>query len=173
MKKLQFLFIVLLSPLLLISQNKISKSEVQKIIKESQVKKKNGRISLPSTKSWKFNNVDSLYFKSDTIIATQNKTNTQNGFCEFIDWTFYQKKSFILGNTSYCKEPPSRFVTKYPEDYFTITVYQVENKTMIDMLRNDKMIVDSFNVIEIENKDEFVKIKLVRRFIPEPYSKVY
>jgi len=173
MKTLQILFIFLLFPLLLISQNKISKSVVQKIIKESQVQKKNGRISLPSTKSWKFNNVDSLYFKTDTLIAIQNKTNTQNDFCEFIDWTFYRKNSFILGNTSYCKEPPSRFVTKYPEDYFTIAVYKVENKTMIDMLRNDKMIVDSFNVIEIENNDEFVKIKLVRRFIPRPYNKIY
>ncbi|RYJ36441.1 hypothetical protein NU08_4507 [Flavobacterium anhuiense] len=170
MKKLQFLFIVFLLPFLLLSQNKISKSEVQKIIKESQIQKKNGRISLPSIKSWKFNNTDSLYFKSDTLIAIQNKTNTQNDFCEFIDWTFYRKNAFILGNTSYCEEPHSRLVTKYPEDYFYIAVYQIENRTMIDMLRNDKMIVDSFNVIEIENNDEFLKIKLVRRFIPLPYN---
>jgi len=173
MKKLQFFFIFFLFPLLLLSQNKISKSEVQKIIKDSQVAKKNGSISLPSIKSWKFNNVDSLYFKSDTLIAIQNKTNIQNPFCEYMDWTFYRKNAFILGNTSYCEEPPSRLVTKYPEDYFTIAIYQVENKTMIDMLRNDKMIVDSFNVIEIENNNEFLKIKLVRRFIPQPYNKVY
>lgn len=170
MKKLQFLFIVFLLPFLLLSQNKISKSEVQKIIKDSQAAKKDGSISLPSIKSWKFNNTDSLYFKSDTLIAIQNKTNTQNDFCEFIDWTFYRKNAFILGNTSYCEEPPSRLVTKYPEDYFYIAVYQIENRTMIDMLRNDKMIVDSFNVIEIENNDEFLKIKLVRRFIPLPYN---
>lgn len=156
---------------MLLSQNTISKSVVQKIIKDSKAEKKNGSITLNSIKSWKFNNVDSLYFKSDTLIAIQNKMNTKEPFCELIDWTFYRKNSFILGNASYCKEPPSRFVTKYPEDYFTIAVYQVENETMIDMLRNDKMIIDSFHVIEIENNDEFVKIKLVRRFIPGPFNK--
>lgn len=170
MKNLQFHFIAFLFPLLLLSQNKISKSEVQKIIKDSQAAKKDGSISLPSIKSWKFNNVDSLYFKSDTLIAIQNKTNTQNDFCKFIDWTFYQKNAFILGSESLCKEPPTRSVTKYPEDYFTIAVYQVEDKIMIDMLRYDKMVVDSFNVIEIENNNEFLKIKLVRRFIPLPYN---
>lgn len=41
---------------------------------------------------------------------------------------------------------------------------------MIDMLRNDKIIVDSFNITEIENNNEFLKIKLVRRFIPLPYN---
>ncbi|WP_433765855.1 hypothetical protein [Flavobacterium ginsenosidimutans] len=173
MAKLQFHFIAFLFPLLLLSQNKISKSEVQKIIKDSQAAKKDGSISLPSIKSWKFNNVDSLYFKSDTLIAIQNKTNTQNDFCEFIDWTFYQKKAFILGRCSFCKEPPSRMVTKYPKDYFSIAIYEVENKTMIDILRYDKMIVESFNVIKIESDEKFIKIKLVRRFIPEPSDEVY
>lgn len=173
MKNLQFHFIAFLFPLLLLSQNKISKSEVQKIIKDSQAAKKDGSISLPSIKSWKFNNVDSLYFKSDTLIAIQNKTNTQNDFCKFIDWTFYQKNTFILGSESLCKEPPLRKVTKYPKDYFSIAIYEVENKTIIDILRYDKIIVESFNVIKIESDEKFIKIKLVRRFIHEPYDEVY
>lgn len=173
MKKLQFLFIFFLFPLLLLSQNKIPKSTVQKIIKDSKVKMNHGTITLNSIKSWKFNNIDSLYFKSDTLIAIQNKINIQNNFCEIIDWTFYRKNAFIMGRSSYCKEPPSRLVTKYPEDYFTIAIYQVENKTMIDMFKNDKMIVESFNVIDIENDEKFITIKLVRRFVPETYNKIY
>ncbi len=30
---------------------------------------KNGKFTLPSNKSWEFNNIDSLYFKKDTLNA--------------------------------------------------------------------------------------------------------
>ena len=131
---------------------------------ENIAKRKNGSISLPSSNSWVFNNSDSLYFKLDTLIATRNKASKSKSLCESVDWTFYQKNAFILGKESNCKEPPTRSVTKYPEDYFTIAIYKVDEEVMIDVLRNDKMIVESFIVKEIDDQEDYTKLKLIRRF---------
>jgi len=164
MKKLIVLYIVFLFPIFLFAQSKITKSTLRKIIRESKVELHDGKLTLPSNKAWVFNNADSLYFKQDTLTAFLYKSLKHKSFCESIDWTFYRKKSFILGSESNCKEPPSRKVTKYPDDYFTIAIYPVENETMIDVLRYDKMIVESFIILNIEENNECTKIKLIRRF---------
>ena len=84
--------------------------------------------------------------------------------CEVVDWTFYRKNALVFGQGSNCKESPTRKVTRNPEDYYTITIYTVENETMIDVLRFDKMIVESFIVIEVSETEDYTEIKLVRRF---------
>lgn len=164
MKKYKLLCIVFLLPICLFAQSRITKSILQKIIRDSQVEMHNGKFTLPSNKSWEFNNADSLYYKQDTLTAILYKSSKHKSLCELVDWTFYRKNTFILGNESNCKEPPTRKVEKYPKDYFTIAIYTFENETMIDVLRYDKMIVESFIVMNIEENQECTKIKLIRRF---------
>ncbi len=94
------------------------------------------------------------------------KDQKHKSLCEVVDWTFYSKNAFVLGKESNCKEPPTRSVTRHPNDYFGIAIYSVENETMIDVLRYDKMIVESFIVLEVKETEDCTKIKLVRRFIP-------
>jgi hypothetical protein len=63
-----------------------------------------------------------------------------------------------------CKEPPRRSTTKFPDNYFSIAIYTVENEIIIDVLRNDKMIMESFKVFNVEENDEYNKVVLIRRF---------
>ena len=164
MNKYKLIYIIFLIPISLFAQSGPTKSAIQKIIRSSQVEIKNGKFSLPSNKSWKFNNIDSLYFKQDTLTALVHKSTKHKSLCELVDWTFYRKNAFILGKESNCKEPPSRKVTQHPKDYFTIAIYRVENETMIDILRFDKIIVESFKVLDIFENEDVTKIKLYRRF---------
>lgn len=147
------------------AQIKPTKSSIQKIVKNSIVEMKKGKFSLPSNKSWEFNNIDSLYFKKDTLNASVYKEGTKHkSLCEVVDWTFYRKNAFVLGQGSNCKEPATRKVTRNPKDFYKIAIYTVENETMIDILSYDKMIVESFILIEVSEAEDCTEIKMVRRF---------
>jgi hypothetical protein len=149
----------------LFAQIKPTKSTIQKIAKNSIVEMKKGKFNLPSNKSWEFNNMDSLYLKKDTLNAFVYKEGTKHkSLCEVVDWTFYLKNAFVFGQGSNCKEPTTRKVTRNPKDYYTVAIYTVENETMMDILRYDKMIVESFTVIEVLVSKYCTEIKLVRRF---------
>jgi hypothetical protein len=164
MNKYKLISIIFLISISLFAQNEPTKSTIQKIIRSSQVEMKNGKFSLPSNKSWEFNNIDSLYFKQDTLTALVYKSSKHKSLCELVDWTFYRKNAFILGQESHCKEPPSRKVTQHLKDYFTIAIYRVENETIMDVLSFDKMIVESFKILNVIESQEFTEIKLYRRF---------
>jgi hypothetical protein len=164
MRKYKLLNFIFLLPISLFAQSAITESSVQKLFNNSRVEKHNGKFMLPSDKSWNFNNADSLYYKQDTITAILYKSTKHKNLCEMVNWTFYRKNAFIKGRESLCKEPPRKSVTKNPDDYFKIAIYNVAKETMIDVLRYDKMIVESFKVLNILESDEFTEIKLARRF---------
>lgn len=165
MNNYKLTYIVFLFPICLFAQIKPTKSTIQKVVKNSVVEMEKGKLNLPSNKSWEFNNIDSLYFKKDTLNAFVYKEGTKHkSLCEVVDWTFYRKNAFVFGQGSNCKEPTTRKVTRNPKDYYTISIYTVENETMIDILRYDKMIVESFIVIEVSETEDCTEIKLVRRF---------
>lgn len=155
-----------LAPIWLIAQKQITETSVKRIFTESIVKKNNGRFTFPSELSWNFQNEDSLYYKQDTLTAIRYKSTKHKKMCEIVNWSFYKKNKFILGKESLCKEPPSGSATKYPQDYFTIAIYRVENEIMIDILNQNKIIMESFIVLEMDQNDERDKIILVRRFNP-------
>jgi hypothetical protein len=165
MNNYRLIYIVFIFPICLFAQIKPTKSTIQKIVKNSIVEMKKGKLSLPSSKSWEFNNIDSLYFKKDTLKAYVYKEGTKHkSLCEVVDWTFYRKNAFVLGQGSNCKEPTTRKVTRNPKDFYKIAIYTVENETMIDILSYDKMIVESFILIEVTEAEDFTEIKMVRRF---------
>ncbi|MET0944121.1 MAG: hypothetical protein ABWY22_01790 [Flavobacterium sp.] len=167
MKKIIIFSLFLLVPICLIAQTTITESLVKKILKESIIKKKNGRFTMSSDQSWNFSNNDSLYYKQDTINAIYYKSGKHKSHCESIIWTFYRKNAFILGSESLCKEPATRSVTKYPQDYFTIAIYKVEDEIMIDFFDQNKIIVESFKILEINNNNDYDEIILKRRFKPQ------
>lgn len=165
MNNYKLIYVIFLFPICLFAQIKPTKTTIQKIVKNSIVEMKKGKFKLPSNKSWKFNNIDSLYFKKDTLNAFLYKEGTKHkSLCEVIDWTFYDKNAFVFGQESNCKEPPIRNVTQNPQDYFTVAFYTVENETMIDILNYDKMIVESFIILEVFIETDYTEIKLARRF---------
>ena len=63
MNNYKLIYIVFLFPICLFAQIKPTKSSIQKIVKNSIVEMKKGKFSLPSNKSWEFNNIDSLVDK--------------------------------------------------------------------------------------------------------------
>ncbi|CAD0009751.1 hypothetical protein [Flavobacterium salmonis] len=162
MKKFIILFLTVILSFSMYSQNSISKKKVQNFFKELIVQKKNGKFSIPSSESLIFNDIDSSYYKKDTIIAFRYKSKHKD-LCKSVNWTFYKKNTFIRSSSSLCKEPPTNSVSKYPDDYYTIAVYNVENEIMFDVLRYDKMIMESFKVILVEESEEYSKITLYRR----------
>lgn len=165
MNNYKLIYIVFIFPICLFAQIKPTKSTIQKIVKNSIVEMKKGKFSLPSSKSWEFNNIDSLYFIKDTLNAYIYKEGAKHkSLCEVVDWTFYRKNTFVLGQGSYCKEPTTRKVTRNPKDFYKIAIYTVKNETMIDILSYDKMIVESFILIEVTEAEDFTEIKMVRRF---------
>ncbi|MCX2575367.1 hypothetical protein [Pedobacter sandarakinus] len=155
------LFITFIFPIYLFGRNGITKTLLKKIIKESKLEIKNGKFSLPSSRPWQFDNTDSSCFKKDTLTTYSYNTSKQKDLCKVVDWTFYHENASIFGNESNCKEPPIRSVEKYLSEYFTIAIYNVENELMIDLLGiEDRMIWESFIVIEIENNKDYSKIMI-------------
>ena len=144
------------------SQNNISKKKVQNFFKDIIVHKKKGKFSIPASESLIFNNIDSSYYKKDTIIAFRYKSKYKD-LCESTKWTFYKENNFIRSSSSLCKEPPTNSATKYPNDYYSIAIYNVENEIIFDVLRNDKMIMESFKVIHLEENENYSSITLIRR----------
>ncbi len=162
MKNFIILFLTLILSFSMYSQNNISKKKVQNFFEDIIVQKKNGKFSIPSRESLIFNNIDSSYYKKDTIIAFRYKSKYKD-LCVSTNWTFYKKNTFIRSSSSLCKEPPTNSVSKYPDDYYSIAIYNVENEIMFDVLRYDKMIMESFKVILVEENEENSKITLFRR----------
>jgi hypothetical protein len=167
MKQIIIFSLFLLTPICLIAQTTITESSVKKILNQSIVKKKNGHFTMSSDQSWNFINTDSLYHRQDTISAIFYKSGKHKSICESVTWTFYRKNVFILGSESLCNEPPTRSATKYPKDYFKIAIYKVENEIMIDVFDQNKIIAESFKILEINNNIDYNEIILKRRFKPQ------
>ena len=146
------------------AQQRITKSSIKQTFRESKDKKRNGRFHYPTDNTWKFNNKDSIYFKQDTLIAIFYKAGKRKDLCESVTWTFHRNDEFVMHKEFLCKEPPTISALKFPNDYYKIAVYEVDNEVMIDFLRlSDKMIMDSFHVIKLEKTNTFNKIILRRR----------
>lgn len=82
---------------------------------------------------WETNNIDSTYYKSDTIILT-NKVGLNSIYCNYITWEFYKKNAFILGDFTVCKEPPTGRAGN-ANDLYTI-VFEEENDIIYLKTRN-------------------------------------
>ena len=163
------IFILLLfTTISTLAQDKVTVASVKQLFQNSQDNLQNGKFVYPTDKTWVFeNNKDSLYFKRDTLVGIFHKIGKRKSLCESVTWTFHKKDEFVIHRESMCKEPPSISAIKFPDDYFSIAVYKVKQEIMIDILRrNDRMIMESFKIVSLEEKKDFNKIVLQRRFKP-------
>ena len=143
----------------------LSKSQILKIFKSTIKQNDRNKISVGSN-SWFTDNTNNKYF-NEKIIEFKNAPSFKRDYCKIIDWTFYKKDSFIVGDADYCNEPPMQKVTK-PENYIKLKL-EVKNSAIFLCLFNNDKLVDKFLIISLEkvksqyNKSEFdLIIKLER-----------
>lgn len=57
---------------------------------------------------WSICNVDSSFFKSDTLRLYNNINYfyQKSNCCKLVTWRFYKKNAFTLSGLEVCKEPP-------------------------------------------------------------------
>jgi hypothetical protein len=144
-----FCLILLLFAVKLHSQEMLSKDKLLKSFKETIVQPTNGKIETGSN-PWFTDNTNEIYYKNDTIILN-NARSYKRDFCKIINWNFYKKNAFIIGDADYCSEPPLQRATKQ-KDFINLNVYYFNNDLLIDLLNNNKRI-DKFKVISLEKKN--------------------
>ncbi|MDP2161458.1 MAG: hypothetical protein Q8K02_13315 [Flavobacterium sp.] len=130
-------------------ETKISKNELLKAFKETIVQTKKGKIETDSN-PWFTENTNEIYYKNDTIVL-KNAKSFKRDYCKIINWNFYKKNAFVIGDADYCNEPPTRKVTK-PKDWVNLKVHYVENNLIMELFNENKMI-DKFKVILLEKKE--------------------
>ena len=110
---------------------------------------------------WKSNNVDSIYFKSDTIKVYQYKTRSYRSYgCEEVHWTFSDEDDFVLTRVHLCMEPPLRDISK-PTDSLKVNFKEKKSKLRIEFKNFNKKI-EEFELIEIKENDTITNLILKR-----------
>ena len=129
-------------------QNKVTKSQIFKLIKSSINQTSRKSISVGSG-AWIICNQDNSFFKSDTIKLYNNINYFYqlSSCCDFIDWTFYKKNSFLQSKSQICREPASADVHV---DYYQLIVIK-ENETLYLQINKSNLPVSKFEIVKIEN----------------------
>lgn len=143
----------------------LSKNQIQKIFKSTIKQNARSAISVGSN-AWFTDNTNNKYF-DEKIIEFKNGRSFKRDYCKIINWTFYKKDSFVIGDANYCSEPPVQKVTK-PENYINLKFEKKKAELFLYLFNNNKLI-DKFLIISLEkvksqyNKSEFdLIIKLER-----------
>ncbi|AXG73071.1 hypothetical protein DVK85_02015 [Flavobacterium arcticum] len=78
---------------------------------------------------WETNNIDSTYYKSDTIILI-NKIGSPSVGCKFVTWDFYKKNRFYINDINTCNTISSvRVITR--DDYYRVKIKEKDSITYI------------------------------------------
>ena len=125
---------------------KISKNSLSKVFEQTIIQTKKGIIQTDSI-PWFTDNSNDVYFKNDTITFVNAKT-FKRDFCKIINWTFYKKDSFVIGNADYCNEPPSKRAIK-STDWINLKNYNYENDLILELYNQNKLI-EKFKVLSIQ-----------------------
>lgn len=119
-----------------------------------------------STSNWSACNLDSLFYKNDTInLVSDNSYYSNNNCCEEISWVFYLKNKCYITNSQTCKEPSSSRVADY-KDIYDISFDREEQFAYL-ILKGYKGQKIKFKALSIGNlvvgyKSKLTTIKLVR-----------
>ena len=139
---------------------KVKKSELNKIFRKSIAQDSRKTISTPSN-PWVIDNTDSLFFKTDTVKLINIHKQYQYDFCEKINWSFYRKAKFYQVESQECREPASGKISDENSRHW-ITIKRTDVGLVLTTY-NLLGIVDQFLVLSIvqnETKDEI----LLKRF---------
>jgi hypothetical protein len=144
MKKYSLL-IILIGFNSIAQKNYTSKSLLSKTFKNSVDQIDNKRVSTYSN-PWISNNMDSIYYKKDTIIFKNEKSYNRD-FCKTINWSFYKKNAFVLSDADFCNEPPTMKVVK-DENWFTVKIIEDQNVLYLKLYNRNKLI-EKFKVLSL------------------------
>ncbi len=146
MKLLYTILISLFFHTIAFAQNAPGKKELVKLFKSSINQKSKKSISVGSV-SWIMCNQDSAYYKSDTIKLYNNVNYASqiSSCCDFVNWTFYNKNSFIQSYSQICKEPASSSIKT---DYYKITIKAIDKKILLSL--NSQKGLEFFMVLDIK-----------------------
>jgi hypothetical protein len=126
-------------------QNSIN--DLFKVFKKSIKQESSKKVAVGSN-PWIICNKDSAYYRSDTLILYNDKNyQYRSNCCDFVEWTFYRKDAFFLGQTKICQEPPIGIIHK-DNNWFTIQSEKGSNGTKLELV-NSGRVVERFKLISI------------------------
>jgi hypothetical protein len=124
-----------------------TRSQLLNLFEKSIQQDKNGKVLIGSN-PWIACNKDSSFFTSDTISLYNNSEYSQQECCDFIEWTFYKRKEFVINRTQNCKEPATGTVPNLT-DWFSIHFIK-DKKNLIFEIVNQNKPTNRFKVISID-----------------------
>lgn len=137
--------------------NNVTKSELKNIFKKSIVQKSR-KWTTTISNPWIADNINSTYYKSETIKLTNFKSNQGKlESCKKVNWTFYQNNKLVIKESQTCKEPSSEKVIT-DKDWFEIKIGKSEPKLVLE-LYNANVLVEKFEVVSLE--DSQLKSELI------------
>ncbi len=151
----------ILFQLCVFSQNSpVTKKQLFKAFKQS-IEQKDSKSIYTDSNPWLANNIDSLYYKADTIVFINAKS-FKRDYCRVINWSFYKKDRFILSDANSCKEPPTARVNQ-PTDWFSIKIIESDTGLFFDIY-NFNAFIDRFQVISllVSDQESVLKIKRIK-----------
>jgi hypothetical protein len=119
-----------------------------------------------SSSDWSTCNLDSFFYKNDTInLVSDHNYNYHNNCCEVISWVFYSKKNCYITNSQTCREPSSSRVATN-KDMYQIS-FDRDGQFVYLILKGYEGQKIKFRALSIGNlvvgyKGDLTTIKLVR-----------
>ncbi|MGI9650700.1 hypothetical protein [Chryseobacterium sp. RLHN22] len=153
MKK-ALLLIILFQFIVIFSQSKISKRELEIIFRKSISQTKKSKMHIGEN-SWKI----CIDKDSNEINLYETKFENYSDCCRYNNWTFYKKNKFIKNESYICSEPLLSIVTT-GDDWYEVDYIDDENLILI--IKSKKK-TENFIVKEIQKrKDNLHIIKLIK-----------
>jgi len=160
MRNILLLILIFVTPLLSAQEEKVTKSKLFSLFKKSILQNSPNSIDTYSH-PWRINNEDGIYYKSDTIKLVNFISKSYRwSYCESVNWTFTEKKKFVLTRSHLCQEPPTRDVTT-KKDWYDIKIIRFDNNLYIE-LYNLNELIERFKVLDIKRIENKIIVTLKR-----------
>ncbi len=118
MKHLNILSVIILLSLSLTAVGQTNSPSLKELRKSFKTAFKESKEYGNSTSNWSACNLDSLFYKTDTInLVSDNNYYYNNNCCEVVSWVFYSKNKCYITNSQTCKESSFSRVATYKDMY--------------------------------------------------------
>jgi hypothetical protein len=102
-----------------------------------------------SASSWAACNLDSQFYKKDTVYLIHKPYGHFNDCCEEVNWVFYKKYKCYITQSQSCREPASSRITTY-NDMYAVSVIQKKAFADIKLTGYNNRII-KFTVLSIDS----------------------
>ena len=146
--KIKLITIILIFTTISSFGQSVSKSELEKILKETLAKSRN--YVSDATNSWFYDNTENDYQTQDTLIFNTARS-FKRDYCKIINWTFYDWNNFRLEFADYCNEPPTKLASN-DNDYYEFIIEETDENIFV-ILKNINGIQNKFKIIELTENE--------------------